>query len=177
MNPENRQRILMFAAIAVASVWFGDQLVLSPLVASWKERTARIAELRKTVNNGTLTLARASIIRDRWEGMRTNTLPSEMSVAESRVLKAFDRWSQESRISITSIKPQWKHNADDFMTLECRVDASGSLSTVSRFLYEIEKDPIALKVDALELAAKDTDGQQLTLGLQVSGLLLNPADQ
>ncbi|HAM70691.1 MAG TPA: hypothetical protein DCM86_03515 [Verrucomicrobiales bacterium] len=167
----------MFAAIAVASVWFGDQLVLSPLVASWKERTARIAELRKTVNNGTLTLARASIIRDRWEGMRTNTLPSEMSVAESRVLKAFDRWSQESRISITSIKPQWKHNADDFMTLECRVDASGSLSTVSRFLYEIEKDPIALKVDALELAAKDTDGQQLTLGLQVSGLLLNPADQ
>ena len=63
------------------------------------------------------------------------------------------------------------------MTLECRVDASGSLATVSRFLYEIESDPIALKVDALELSAKDTEGQQLTLGLQVSGLLLNPADQ
>jgi len=43
------------------------------------------------------------------------------------VLRAFDRWSQDSRISISSIKPQWKQAADDYMTYECRADAFESM--------------------------------------------------
>ena len=58
------------------------------------------------------------------------------------------------------------------MTLECRADASGSLSALTRFLYEIEKDPLALRIDSLEITARDNTGQQLSLNLQVSGLLL-----
>jgi hypothetical protein len=60
------------------------------------------------------------------------------------------------------------------MTLECRVDGFGNLSALTRFLYDVEKDPMALKVEAVEIAARDNDGQQLSLALQVSGLLLNP---
>jgi hypothetical protein len=60
------------------------------------------------------------------------------------------------------------------MTLECRADTFGNLASLTRFLYEIEKDPLALKVDAIEIAARDNEGQQLTLGVQISGLLLNP---
>src|SRR5205814_3434262 len=124
-----------------------------------------------------LLLERERSIRSRWENMRTNTLPGDTSAAESLVLKAFDHWSQESRISITSIKPQWKHNADEYMTLECRVDAFGNLPTLTRFLYDVEKDPLALRVDAVEITTRDNDGQQLSLALQVSGLLLNGQPQ
>ena len=99
---------------------------------------------------------------------------NNVSAAENQVLKAFDRWSQDGRISISSIKPQWKRNSDDYMTLECRADAFGSIQALTRFLFEVEKDPLALKVEAIEITARDNDGQQLSLGLQVSGLLLNP---
>jgi len=58
------------------------------------------------------------------------------------------------------------------MTLQCRVEASGNLNTVTRFLYEIEKDPMALRMDAVEISARDNEGQQINLGLQVSGLVL-----
>jgi len=58
------------------------------------------------------------------------------------------------------------------MTLNCRVEASGSLGTLSQFLYRIEKGPAALKLDSVELSAHDNTGQQLTLGLQISGLAL-----
>lgn len=177
MNPQNRQKLLIILAVGIAALWIGDRLVITPLLQSYKERTARISDLGKTVANGAQLMGRESIIRDRWEGMRTNTLPSEVSIAESKVLKAFDKWSRDSSLSITSVKPQWKHNADDYMTLECRVDASGSLSTITRFLYEVEKDPLALKVDAVELSARDNNGQQLTLGLLVSGLLITPVEQ
>jgi hypothetical protein len=112
----------------------------------------------------------------RWEQMRTNTLPNNASLAEQQVLKAFDRWSQESRISILSISPQWKHDTEDYMTLECRVEAAGSLNTVSRFLYDLEKDHMALKLQSVEVSSRDNDGQQLALGLQVSALVLTPRE-
>jgi len=91
------------------------------------------------------------------------------------MLKAFDRWSQASSVSVSSLKPQWRQTDEDYTLLECRADASGNMETLSRFLYEVEKDPLALKVEALEITSHDNDGQQLSLGLQVSGLLLTPA--
>jgi len=48
------------------------------------------------------------------------------------------------------------------------------LNTVSRFLYDLEKDPMALKLQSVEVSARDTEGQQLALALQVSALVLTP---
>jgi type IV pilus assembly PilO-like protein len=177
MNINNRQQLLAILAGAAVALWAGDKLIFSPLTQSWKERAARITELRKSVTQGAQLLEREQSIRRHWESMRTNTLPNQVSVAESQVFKAFDRWSQDSQISITSIKPQEKQNADDYRTIEFRVDAFGSLSTLTRFLYNVEKDPLALKVEAVEISSRDNEGQQLTLGLQVSGLLLNQPEQ
>ena len=173
----NRQQLLTVVLIVAATLWASDTFILQPLTRSWKARAARIVELRKSVNQGAQLLEREQSIRSRWESMRTNTLPSKTSVAENQVRKAFDRWSQESQISITSIKSQGKRNADDYMTLECHVDGFGNLSTITRFLYNIENDPMALRVESVEISARDNDGQQLGLSLQVSGLLRSQPEQ
>ena len=172
MPINNRQQLLVILAAAGAALLIGDRLLLSPLMASWQARSKQIGELTKQVKQGSLLVSRDSIIRDRWDQMRNSTLPEEVSAAENEVLRAFERWSQESRISISSIKPQWKRAGDDYMTLECRADAFGSIEALTRFLYEVEKDPLALRVEAVEIAARDNDGQQLSVGLQVSGLQL-----
>jgi Tfp pilus assembly protein PilN len=173
MPIKNRQQLLALAAAVGVGLLVGDKLILTPLTASWKGRSRRITELTKSVNQGSLIVDREENIRSRWDQMRTNTLPASVSAAENEVLQGFERWSQASRISISSIKPQWKRGGDDFMTLECRADAFGSIQALTRFLYDLEKDPLALKVEAVEITARDSDGQQLTLGLQVSGLQLN----
>jgi hypothetical protein len=67
-----------------------------------------------------------------------------------------------------------KHDSDDYMTLESRVVASGDLSALSRFLYELETSPMALRLQGVEISSSKSDGQQLALGLQVSGLVLTP---
>jgi Tfp pilus assembly protein PilN len=173
MKINKRQQALALVAIVAVALLAGDRLVVTPLIRGWKDRAARIADLKKSVNQGALLLEREQTIRQRWGTMETNTLPSNVSAAENVVLKAFDRWSQDSRISITSLKPQWKRSEDDSMTLECRAGASGSMQALTRFLFELEKDPLALKVESVEITARDNDGQQLALALQVSGLLLN----
>lgn len=174
MNIKNREQLLGLIAITAVALLVGDRLVRAPLMKAWSARSARIAKLKKEVNDGALLLDRERTIRSRWQNMETNTLPNQLSAAEGQVLKAFDRWSRASNVSISSIRPQWRRTADEFMTLECRADASGNLATLTQFLYEIEKDPLALKVEAIEIAARDNEGQQLTLGVQVSGLMLNP---
>lgn len=173
MSPENRQRLLGIAAITAVVLLAGDRLVLTPLLGAWKTRSDRIAELQRSVNQGELLLDRESAIRDRWDFMRTNTLAGEATEAEGQVLKAFERWAQASRIGISAVKPQWRRGGADYVTLDCRVEAFGSLAALTRFLYDLEKDPLALKVELVEITARDARGDQLALTLQVSGLLLN----
>ena len=174
MNIDHRQKLLALAAIAGVLLLAGDRVLFTPLKDFWKDRAKSIAEWKRSVARGTSVLEREQSIRSRWDSMRTNTLGSEMSVAENQVLQSFDRWSQSSKIGITAIKPQWKHATDDYSTLECRVDAFGNLQALTQFLYDIEKDPLGLKVELVEIGSRDDRGQQLTLGLQVSGLQLNP---
>jgi hypothetical protein len=176
MRIKNRPRALAIAAIAGVALLVSDRLVINPLLRGWRERATRIAELEKSVNQGALLQQRGPLIRERWDRMRTNALPDNVSAAENEVLKAVERWSEDSRISISAIKPQWKRAGEDYMTLEIRADAFGSIQALTRFLYNVEKDPLALKVEAVEITSRDNDGQQLSLALQVSGLLLHPAE-
>jgi len=170
---KNRQQILGIVAGLALLLFVGDKMVFTPLVKSWKARSERIAGLKQSIAQGALLLEREQTIRRRWDSMRTNTLPEEVSAAENEVLQAFERWSQDSHISISGIKPQWKQAGDDYVTLECHADAFGTMEALTRFLYQVEKDPLALKLESVEITAKDNDGQQLALGLQVSGLRLS----
>lgn len=176
MPIKNRQQLLMVVAGTALALLLGDSLVFTPLVHLWQARSARIVALRKQVDDGDRLLKRDESVQQHWSRMQTNTLPTNASLAEQQVLAAFDKWSQEARVSVNSITPQWKRDNDDYKTLECRVDASGSVGTLARFLYNLEQDPMALKVESVELSARDKTGQQLSLGLQISGLVISPAE-
>lgn len=176
INLKNRQQLLVILAAVVIGLFVMDKVVFAALTSSWKSRAARIADLREKCDRGRSLLRRAAGLQSRWDYMRTNTLSNDRSAAEQQLLRAFDRWSSQSRVSVLSITPQWKQDSEDFRTLECRVEASGSLDTLSRFLFEVEKDPMALKLQAVELSSRDNEGRQLALGVQVSGLVLTPRE-
>lgn len=176
IEPQKHQQMLIVMTVVVVALWAGDRLILKPLLSSWKARSEEIVTTRNAITRGQQLLERASFTRERWTAMRTNALPASVSSAEGSVLKTFDKWSQTSGLTINSIKPQWKHPEEDYMTLDCRVDASGTMAALSRFLFELERDPMALKIESLEMNSRDKDGGQLTLGLQVSGLYLTPTE-
>jgi Tfp pilus assembly protein PilO len=177
MKIKNRQQLLLILAAGVVGVFIADRIVFTPLTNAWKARSERITDLRNRVTKGESLLKLGQDYRARWSQMRTNTLPNTPSLAEQQLLKAVNGWAQESRITLTSESPQPKRDADDYLTLQCRVEATGSLDAVTRFLYAIEHDPLAVRIDTVELSTRDTTGQQLNLGLQLSGLVLNPPTQ
>ena len=172
MKIENRQQFLLMLTIVAAALLVGDRLVFELLANGWKARSARVVELRQQLNKGRLLLKREQAIRSRWDEMCTNMLSTDTSLAEQQVLKAFDNWSRDSGASLTDITPQWNNNATNYLTVDWRVEASGDFGTLTQFLYDIEQAPLALKLESVTLNARDDTGQQLTLGLQISGLAL-----
>jgi hypothetical protein len=174
-DPKNRQHVLLLCAVIVAGLFLVDRVVREPLWNAWKSRSARLIELKTKVCNGEQLIVRADSLQSRWSDWRTNALPAQNASAESLVLSAFDRWSRTAGVSVSSLRPQWKRGEKNFMTLECRAEIAGTLREVTRFLYELEHDPMGIKVDSATLATRDTDGATITLSLQISGLqLLTP---
>jgi hypothetical protein len=173
MKIENRQQFLIVLTAVVVALWLGDLMVFEPLGKLWSARSAQITGLGKQVKDGKLLIQREAGIRGQWSDMRANALADNPSLAGQQVIAAFDNWSRATGAEVTSIMPQWKTDATNYMTFNCRVEASGTMGALSQFLYSIEKGPMALKLDSVELSAQKSDtGQLLTLGLQISGLAL-----
>jgi hypothetical protein len=173
MEIKNRQKLLLIAAGAGLLFLVADSLIISPLYASWDARSKQIADLHKNLNEENHLLTQQARLTERWDRIRTNALPRNESLAEGALLKAFYRWAQDGGVSIGSTKLQWRESGEDYLTLECRADATGDMRSVTRFLYEMEKDPLAVKLESLEITSRDNNGQQLSLGIQVSGLMLS----
>lgn len=177
MNPKQRQQLLLILTGVVVALFAADSLIITPLTASWKQRSETIAGLRESIDKGRSMIEREQHTRRAWNDLRKNTLPANASQAEKNLLEAFDQWSRETRVTVSSIKPQWKRGVnEEYSLLECRVDASGELDRLAKFLYEVEQSEIALRIESVELTARDTSGRQLVMGLMVSGLRLQPLE-
>ncbi|HZR16069.1 MAG TPA: hypothetical protein VFE51_01975 [Verrucomicrobiae bacterium] len=174
MQIKDRQKLLVLVTVAAVALFAADQFVRAPLVSAWSARAARIAALRSQVGRGRMLLQRERGIRNHWADMQGKALTNNLSAAEQQVFHAIDAWAQDTGVLVNAVTPQWKHESDDYVTYECRVDASGDISRLSRFLYRAEREPLALKLEAVELSARDKEGQQLSLALQLNGLVLNP---
>jgi len=177
MKAGHRQQLLVVATVAVVALLASDRLIYTPLKNLWQARAKEVKELRGQIRRGSATIKSERVIYGQWEQMRTNTLPNNQSTALEKISKAFHDWAEESGASLNGVTPQWKSDSDEYKTVVCRVDASGTLWMLSRFIYDIEKDPMGLKLESVDFSSRDNTGQQMTLALQVSGLVLTSQEQ
>ncbi len=177
INLQNRQRLLMVLAGAAVALLILDRVLFTPLSNTWTKHSAEITQLQKSVTNGRAMIERGPQMKRVWSDMEAGALPKDPANAEQDLLTAFDGWGRSSGITLGSIKPQWKRGTTDrYSLLECRIDASGTLSSLTRFLYELEKSPLALRVDSVEFTSRDDSGSKLTLALVVTGLRFAPLE-
>ncbi len=175
---DQRQRLLVLAAAAGLGLLVLEYWVRVPLTNLWQSHAKEIAALQSKVASGRATLARGAALDRVWREMQANALPRDASQGEQDILTAIDRWGRGNNLELGSLRPQWKRGTSDrYSLLECRVDATGNLSALTRFLYELERSPLALRVDSVEIMSRDDGGNRLTLGLVVSGLRLSPMER
>jgi Tfp pilus assembly protein PilO len=151
--------------------------ILSPLAGWWSTRQAQITALRGQVSDGNQLIKSETRTRSRWAEMQANALPADTSLAEQQLFKAVDNWALNSGAEVASLMPQWKNDTTNYMTLSCRVETAGNLSALCRFINDVERGPMAVRVDSLEITERDKEGQQLSMSVEINGLALNQPDK
>ena len=174
MKIENRQKFLAILVVALAALWVVVTLILPPVTRWWSARQAEIKRLQTQISDGQQLIRRADVIRSRWDAMRAGALSADTALAEQQMVRSVNDWVRSSGAELASLTPQWKNDDTNYLTLNCRVETSGDISSLTRLLYSFEKGPMALKVDSLELGARDKEGRQLTLSADLNGLALLP---
>ncbi|MDF3130475.1 hypothetical protein P0Y35_14810 [Kiritimatiellaeota bacterium B1221] len=170
---EHRNKLLAIIAAAAAGLLIFDKLIYSNLSQSWHEQSARITELRDQLARGNSLLERKEILQEKWAGIQENVLPDDSSKAEDSSLLAVSRWVRDSGVTVTSLTPRWRGHDEGFSTLDCRATLSGNLDQLSRFLNELETDPLAVRLESAVLASRNESGSVLTLDILFSVLRLS----
>lgn len=167
----HEKRLALIVALCVGAL-VADRFVLTPLFGLWTERAGRITELNESIAKGELLVDREEIIKSRWAEMQARSLPDNKSVSESRVLGSISQWTREAGLNLSSVKPRWPKAADTHKTLQVQVLAEGDLESITRFLYSVEQDATALRVESVEITARDEYGSRLRLEVNLDGLIL-----
>lgn len=173
MGFRKRERLLILGAAICVALLLGDRLVVSPLANLWKERADRIAILQKDLARTELLLEREEDIRDRWNEMRSRSLPASQAEAERVTLDAIASWSRSSGLQVSSIRPQWRaEEKGGERRVDFRLSADGGLGQIARFLYELERDNTPARVEDLDITSRDDNGRMLGVDIRFSAICL-----
>jgi len=170
------KRLVILVAICVGA-FLADWFVITPLFGLWAERSGRIVELKESIAKGEMLVDREETIKRRWADMQARSLPNNESDSESRVLASISEWTSASGLDLSSVKPRWPRPADTHKTLQVKAVGEGNLDSIARFLYSVEQDPAALRVEKVEITARDESGSRLLLEVDLDGLILTEQAQ
>ena len=172
MKTERRLAILKIATAGIVGLLLLDRMILTPAAHHWKEQGERVDALAEKVKRGRQLLERRENLAKRWEEMQRTDLPDDVATAESDAFKAIGRWVRDSHITFTNLTPQWHKHDEGYETFECRAAATGDQASLTRFLYELEVDPMPVALHECELTTRDPQGAQLTMSVRFSFIRL-----
>jgi len=170
---KNRQQLLTILTLTAVGLLAMDRVVRPPLQKVWKARADQIKSLQNKVKYGAVLQHGKESLNRRWEDLQKGTLPNDPTEAEQALWSGLNRWVDFSGVTLQNVSPTLKQSNDPaYKTLECRIDAFGPIERLSQFLYAMETDKMALRVQSIEMTTKDANGTSIGLGVQVSGLIL-----
>jgi hypothetical protein len=170
-----REKLIALAAVVTVAVLFLDWYVLTPVLdrraALVAERQALAAELAEAQ----ALFRRQRLLSRTWRQMLDSGMTTGLASAESQVLHALRDWSQDSRLTLSSVKPGKVVERGDLLEMSFQAAGTGSMRGVARFLWHVETASLPIRIQQLQLGARTEGADDLSLQLSLSALCL-PAD-
>ncbi|MFC1764533.1 hypothetical protein ACFL6U_21005 [Planctomycetota bacterium] len=167
-----REQLIVLVTIVVLSALVGDRYLLTPLMDKlnlWSEQSQSLAtELNEAEN----LLKQRTLLERKWQKMAGDELVTS-SESESHVLNALDRWSQETGLTLSSVKPlRITKVKGSLHEISFAVAGSGSLQATSEFMWQIEKAPLPLRILDLQMGSANESGTEMSVQLNISALTI-----
>jgi Tfp pilus assembly protein PilO len=167
-----RERIAALLALIVVGALVADKLVVSPVLQRLQEAENRKQQLLAQLNEAQSLFDRRRLMERKWKTMLSDGLQDEAE-AESRLVRALDKWSQATRLALTSVKPERVVSDKGMNEMTFVVAGQGSMNAVARFLWQVETAELPVKVKDMQLGlASSETGDSMSLELRLSALYL-----
>jgi hypothetical protein len=170
MGLSQRERIIVLVTLLVVGALAADRLVLAPVTNGLGELKAErqkvLAQVGKAKNR----------LQEKQQRERKKAAAAGFrsdAEAESGVAKALDKWAEDARLTLTSVKPDRVAGGDKGLKEILFVIAGkGSLDAVAWFLYQVETSELPVKVKHMQLGSTSEAGDNMSLELRISTLYL-----
>lgn len=167
-----REKIIALATALVLGLLVGDRYALTPLMNKLNQWETEKQDLTVELNKAQNLLRQRKVMERKWASMAGEGLAADAE-SESRVLHALDRWSQDTGLTLTSVKPlRLSQVKDNLFEMTFVVAGTGTMHATAEFIWQIEKAPLPLRIRDMQLGSSNESGTEMSLQLNVSALAL-----
>jgi Tfp pilus assembly protein PilO len=169
-----RERVIAIIAAVVVTSLAGNTFVLEPVLDRLEQIESEKLLLLAEVNEAQNLFERRRLMERKWKAMLSEGMRSDAE-AESRIARALDRWSQDARLMLTSVKPERVAGEKGLKEMTFAVVGTGSLEAVARYLWQVETASLPVKVQDMQLSSMNESGDSMSLQLRISAIYLGSA--
>jgi len=168
-----REKYIAIITIVIIMILVADRYVATPFMDKMDQTAIEKQRLIVEMERAETLFERRSLMDRRWNDMVAGGLEGDAAKAESQVLHAIGNWSKENGLMLSSVKPDHKTGEDELYEIVFQVAGTGTMNSVSRFLFQIEKSTLPIRLTDVQLGSREEDGNDLSLQLRLSALYLS----
>jgi hypothetical protein len=161
-----REHKIGLITIGVILILLLDRFLLTPYLKKREELILEKENLVVELKNSRKTLSQWKDISPNWENL-TNIKGED---SEYGVINALRKWAEESGASISLLKPEGENKKSKLNEQIYQVVGTGSMRSISEFLWRMESSQLPLKIKNLQLAVRREGIDDLTLQVRVGEL-------
>jgi len=166
-----RERIIALLTLLVVGGLVLDRFIITPTYQRLGATSDQKQELLAQLNEARSLFERRGVLERKWKAMVSDGLWNDAE-AESRVARALDEWSVDTRLTLTSVKPERGASDKGLKEMAFVVAGRGRLDAVAQFLYKVETSALPIKVKDMQLGSAGESGDSMSLQLRLSALYL-----
>jgi hypothetical protein len=163
-------------AIVIVGGFFVDKIIVTPGLKRLTETKDQKRELLAELTEARNLFERRRLLERKWKTMLSDGLRNDAD-AESRVARALDEWSQNARLTLTSVKPDRVAGDKGLKEMAFVVAGRGGLGSVAQFLYKVETAELPIKIKDMQLGSTSESGDSMSLQLRLSTLYLGAEEK
>ena len=171
-----RERILAIGMIVVIGALALNTILINPLSTSREATTNEKLKLEADISEAQNVFAKKKNLERKWKSLLVEDSQNATG-SESRIARALTEWSRQTRLDVTSVKPDRTDTQKGMTETTFVLAGRGSLDAVASFLYRVETSELPVKVVDMQLGSSSESGDSMSLQLRLSAISMNPASK
>jgi Tfp pilus assembly protein PilO len=170
MAVSKRERTLGLAAAVVIGLLAVDQYLLTPIFNDEDQLQLQRQDLLTELEHSRKVLNERKALMPKWKTMLETGLKTDTSEAEGQLLHALRDWARETKLTLSSQKPDRPESKSTLREIIVEANAVGSMEAIAKFMFKMKSAAFPLKLTEFQVAAQNESSNSLTLQIKVSTL-------